>query len=146
MGQRRTYQPSLVALLPLLTSALVLAGCSAAVEPLVVVMGQPPRTFHRTSDGIPYIDQSGQYTARDLDGIVREYARQNGLGFDFGGTSVTFLVRQDQIEGIYSHGIGRPMLTAVIGWDGYVKRHWIGIAAEGRAEMWDDRQEPTTRP
>jgi hypothetical protein len=119
----------------LLGAALMLIGCGRATEPRLIVEGHPPREWtYPASFGVtgePVTGEINWYTARDLDRIVRAYVRQNGVRFSFKGTDAQFWVgreREHLASGTYSSGIGEPVLSIDIGWDGRVKGHRVGIA------------------
>ena len=124
-----------VSLACLLSGALMLTGCGRATEPRMIVEGHPPRDWtYPASFGVtgePVTGEKNWYTARDLDRIVRAYVRKNGVRFSFKGTHAQFRVGREReylASGMYSAGMGKPVLHVDIGWDGRVKGHRVGIA------------------
>ena len=115
--------------------ALMLVGCSRAPEPRLIVEGHPPREWtYPASFGVtgkPVSGEKNGYSARDLDRIVRAYARDYNVRFSFAGTDALFRVgreREHLASGTYSSGMGKPVLLVDIGWDGRVKSHRVAIA------------------
>jgi hypothetical protein len=113
----------------ILTMTVMLGGCAASTQPQIHLEGHPPRVYERPG----YVEVLGWYSAKDLDTIVREYAQENSIKFAFAGTNASFAVPRDRdclARATYSSGIGRPVLSATIGWDGHVASHSLAIAID----------------
>ena len=118
----------------LLLFAVALAGCAEKYPPTILIEGHPPRVYERTEGSTRIIEHSSWYNAKQLDQIVREYAREKYVDFDFRGTEAQFWIpreRQWLANASYSSGFGKPVLSAKIGWDGHVIEHDLAIAVEG---------------
>jgi hypothetical protein len=116
-------------MLRILTTTLILTGCAPAHQPTILLEGHPPRVYATPG----YREHVGWYTASHLDAIVRVYARENGIKFEFERTHAQFWVPRERdclARAEYSSGIGRPVLLARIGWDGYVIDHTLAIAID----------------
>jgi hypothetical protein len=119
-----------------LVCALML-GCSGQNSPRILLEGYPPRTYEYVEDGIQIKEVRGWYSAKDLDVIVKEYVRKNNIDFDFRGTSAGFWAAREReflAHASYSSGIGGPVLSLDIGWDGHVRSHRMGVAVCGTCQ------------
>ena len=118
-------------------------GCTEQrSHPSMLVQGHPPRPWIYDA---PYSKGSIEwYGSAELDRIVREYARDRRVAFQFSGTQGSFSVSRERdcmVHGSYGSGIGSPMLLVRIGWDGYVIEHRIVTAICGIG-----LEDPATQP
>ena len=118
----------------LLVAILSIAGCAATHAPTVIVEGHPARPWSFEGDPPGMTGSITWYSTADLDRISREYVRATNVDFSFKGTAAQFRIARDRecmARGIYSSGIGKPILHLEIGWDGYVRKHSIAVAVCG---------------
>jgi hypothetical protein len=117
----------------LLLITVLLAGCAKVYPPEIVIEGTP----RRIDGAAGTLEQPAWYNADQLDAIVRAYARDNKVPFNFRGSSALFSVPRNRdylADADYSSGLGNPVLLAKIGWDGQVIEHWVGVS-RSRAAM-----------
>lgn len=126
---------------------VIFAGCAQKHVPTVLVEGNPPRVYERRENGARVVEYRRWYDANELDEIVREYARDKKLDFDFRGTDAQFWIHRDRqymADANYGSGMGKPVLSAKIGWDGHVFEHQILIAVCGVGIQQNDSSPPAS--
>jgi hypothetical protein len=117
-------------------SLLGIAGC-AANGPVMLLEGERKSLMEDEARAMRRggrdVHPSLWYSAKELDWIARDYARRRGIDFRFSGVETQIWVprTRDCLARVeYSSGIGHPVLSVTIGWDGTVREHRRAIAID----------------
>jgi hypothetical protein len=115
---------------------LLISGCGDRA-PVVLLEGER-RTL--TQDEEQSMRRHGRevrpglwYDAKELDWIARDYARRQKIDFAFSRVDTQIWVprSRDYLARVeYSSGVGKPVLSVTIGWDGSVVDHYKAIAVD----------------
>jgi hypothetical protein len=73
------------------------------------------------------------FDGAELDWIARDYARRQKIDFNFSRVETQIWVprSRDYLARVdYSSGMGQPVLSVTIGWDGSVVDHFKGVAID----------------
>ena len=123
------------------------AGCSRAVHE-VLLEGDRSSMLHDDAEAERRrgrdIHPSLWFSGKELDAIARRYAREQRIDFRFSGVDTQIWVprSRDYLADVeYSSGIGKPVLSVTINWDGTVREHRTAIAID-RHEMSPRAGEP----